>query len=103
VDEAHGNDIGSHPVGTGLYLLKQYKRSSRIVLAANPQHRDETYVPSGTVPPELAATAAALKGRKLPLAGWIEISVIEEPQSRWLAFLNRETDFIENIPGEFIE
>src|SRR5438876_6331287 len=32
--EAYGIDFGAHPVGTGLYLLREYKRSSRIVLDA---------------------------------------------------------------------
>ncbi len=34
--EAYGNDIGAHPVGTGPYVLGQYKRSSRIELVASP-------------------------------------------------------------------
>ena len=36
VVEAYGNDFGAHPVGTGPYMLGQYKRSSRIELLANP-------------------------------------------------------------------
>ena len=33
-------DIGAHPVGTGPYMLGEYKRSARIVLVANPDYRD---------------------------------------------------------------
>ena len=36
--------------------------------------------------------AAALKGKPLPLAQRVEISIIEEGQARWLAFLNGEID-----------
>ena len=103
VVDAYGNDIGAHPVGTGPYMLGEYKRSSRIVLTANPQFRGLAYVPTGTVPRELQETARALTGKRLPFVSRVEISVIEEAQSRWLAFLNAETDVLEQIPGDFIE
>jgi ABC-type transport system substrate-binding protein len=31
----------------------------------------------------------------------IEIGIVEEPQPRWLAFLNREHDFLDRLPNEF--
>ena len=34
-------DIGAHPVGTGPYMLGEYRRSARIVLVANPGYRDD--------------------------------------------------------------
>src|SRR5438132_1854718 len=34
--EAYGDESPSHPVGSGPFLLKRYVRSSKIVLAANP-------------------------------------------------------------------
>jgi ABC-type transport system substrate-binding protein len=103
VVDAYGLDVGAHPVGTGPYMLGEYKRSSKIVLVANPGYRDTTYVPAGPVPPASQPIAAALKGRKLPLAGRIEISVIEEGQATWLAFANRELDLLERLPPEFVE
>jgi len=103
VVEAYGQDFGAHPVGTGPYLLGEYKRSARIVLVANPHYRATTYAPAGPVPASSQAIAAALKGRKLPLAGRVEISIIEEGQGRWLAFLNRELDFLENLPSDFVD
>ena len=36
VVDAYGLDIGAHPVGTGPYMLGEYRRSARIVLVANP-------------------------------------------------------------------
>jgi ABC-type transport system substrate-binding protein len=73
------------------------------MLLANPGFRDTTYVPAAPIPPESMPIAAALKGKKLPLAGRIEISVIVEGQAVWLAFLNRELDFLERLPPEFVE
>src|SRR5690348_9583782 len=49
VVEAYGADIGAHPVGTGPYMLGDYKRSTRIVLDANPGYREATYVPAGPI------------------------------------------------------
>ncbi len=103
VVEAYGQDFGAHPVGTGPYLLGEYKRSAKITLVANPGYRDVTYTPAGPIPPESQAIADGLKGKKLPLAGRIEISIIEEGQARWLAFLNGELDLLEQMPFEFID
>ena len=41
VVEAYGYDIGAHPVGTGPYMLAEYRRSSKIELVANPGYRDD--------------------------------------------------------------
>ena len=103
VVEAYGLDFGAHPVGTGPYVLGEYKRSSKIVLLANPAYREETYTPAGPIPPESQPIAAALKGKRLPVPGRVEISVIEEGQGQWLAFLNREVDMLERLPQEFVE
>jgi ABC-type transport system substrate-binding protein len=92
VVEAHGAEFGAKPVGTGPYRLAEYKRSARMVLERNPGYRAETYVPAGPVPPESQAIVAALKDRRVPLLDRIEINVIEEAQSRWLAFANGEID-----------
>jgi ABC-type transport system substrate-binding protein len=42
-----------------------------------------------------------LKGRKLPLVDRVEVSIIEESQPRWLAFLNEQLDMMERLPAEF--
>ena len=103
VVEAYGNDIGAHPIGTGAYTLGEYRRSARIVLNANPNFRAVTYVPAGPIPPASQPVADALKGRNLPLAGRVEIAIMEEGQSRWLGFLNRELDFLDILPIDFTD
>ena len=103
VVDAYGLDFGAHPVGTGPYMLGEYKRSSKITLIANPHYREVTYTPAGPIPAESQQIAAALKGKRLPLPASIEINVIEEGQAEWLAFLNGELDMLERLPSEFIE
>jgi len=103
VVDAYGLDFGAHPVGTGPYMLGEYKRSSKITLIANPHYREVTYTPAGPIPAESQRIADALKGKRLPVPGRIEINVIEEGQAAWLAFLNGELDMLERLPSDFIE
>jgi ABC-type transport system substrate-binding protein len=100
--EAYGNDAGAHPVGTGPYVLREYQRSNRIVLTANPGFRKVVFdepVPSNR---DDAALARVLRGKQIPPIGRIEISVIEEGQPRWLAFLKREVDYLQPFPLDFV-
>jgi hypothetical protein len=41
-----------------------------------------------------------MRGKKMPQIGRVEISIIEEDQSRWLAFGGKELDVL-NLPGTF--
>jgi ABC-type transport system substrate-binding protein len=87
VIDAHHDGNGwamANPVGTGAYRLKDWRRSQRIVLEANPGFRDERY--PAPVDPADQALARGLAGRKLPLVKTVEISIIEEAQPRLLAF-----------------
>src|SRR5713226_6701249 len=90
--EAYGEDIPSHPVGTGPYLLKKYTRSSKITLEANPGYRGRIWDFAPGEDPRDKEIVAQMKGKKLPAIGTVEISVVEETQSRWLAFERGETD-----------
>ena len=102
VIEHYGEDAGSHPVGTGPFRLASWKRSSRIVLEASPGFREEYF--DGQPAPDDARANAILKmqkGKRVPLVGRIEISIIEETQPRWLSFLNEEMDLMYQVPEEF--
>ncbi len=101
VVERYGDDIMAHPVGTGPYRLKSWRRSSRIVLERNPGFREMLYdgEPAAN---DLQGQAwlARFKGRRLPLNDGVEISVLEEGQARWLTFLNGQVDYV-RVPPEF--
>ena len=102
VVDFYGDKIGEHPVGTGPFVLKTWKRSSRIVLARNANYREVLYnetAPAGDA--RLLAVAAQFKGRRLPLVDEVHIAIIEESQPRWLSFLNHENDLLEELPPDF--
>ena len=102
VVEKYRDDIGSHPVGTGAYQIDTWKRSSRMTFVPNPNFREEYF--SGEPAADDAegqAILSRMKGKRLPLAGRVEISIIEEIQPRLLAFLNNETDLSYRMPPEF--
>jgi peptide/nickel transport system substrate-binding protein len=107
VAELYGDDIGSHPVGTGPYVLEHWTRGHKIVLVANEEFR-ELMLPTNWAPAYAGATnqdeeiLRDIGGKRLPLIGRIEIYVIEENQPRWLSFLNGEHDVIQWLPNEFI-
>jgi ABC-type transport system substrate-binding protein len=84
-------------------MIGEYQRSAKITLVANPAFRETTYVPAGAVPQASMPIAAALNGKKLPLVGRIQITVIEEGQGVWLAFAKRELDLLERLPPDFVE
>jgi len=63
VVEFYGDRIGEHPVGTGPFRLKQWRRSSLIVLERSPDYREVYYD---------AEPATAPLGEPAPLSGPIE-------------------------------
>jgi ABC-type transport system substrate-binding protein len=74
VIEAYPGQAGNHPVGTGPFLVKEWKRSDRIVLLAN------------------RASHAA------PLIDRVEVKIAEEFQGRVLGFLRGQYDYLEQVP-----
>ena len=73
--EHYGDESAAKPVGSGPFRLKSYTRSSKIVLEANLGYRE-----------------VIRDGQRLPRIGGVEISIMEETQSRWLAFQRGEID-----------
>jgi ABC-type transport system substrate-binding protein len=102
VVEAYGNDVQAHPVGTGPYFLKEWRRAAKITLEANPNYRDVTwdFQPDGDAWD--TTLASAMKGKKIPQIGRVEIAIIEESQSRWLAFERKELDYM-GLPATFVD
>ncbi|WP_326541096.1 ABC transporter substrate-binding protein [Pseudorhodoferax sp.] len=101
VVERYGDDIGAHPVGTGAFRLRQWRRASRIVLERSPTFRRVHYEGTPADTPEARAAAAHLAGRTLPLADELVFDVAEEAQPRWLSFLDGTYHMLE-VPPSFL-
>jgi ABC-type transport system substrate-binding protein len=92
VVDYYGDNLGHHPVGTGPYVLKQYVPRSKIVLEANPDYRGFTWDFKSTGDPWDDQIVREMKGKKMPQIGRVEVSIIEEDQSRWLALDSGQID-----------
>jgi peptide/nickel transport system substrate-binding protein len=102
VVEKYGADTGNHPVGTGAYRVAFWKRTSRIVFEANPNFREEYFDAEPAADDAEGQRILQLqKGKRLPMVGRVEVSIIEAQQPRWLAFLNGEMDLIFRLGEEF--
>jgi ABC-type transport system substrate-binding protein len=102
VIEAYRDGSGwamANPVGTGPYRLKEWRRGQKIVLEANPGYREERYPESSDSADK--AIMARLKGKRVPLVGRVEISIIEESNPRLLAFRGREIDYV-GVPPDLV-
>ena len=90
------NRVMENPVGTGAYRLKEWTRGQHILLEANPDYRDDAFPAPGPGSTAAdAATAKGLVGRKLPLVGNMDISIIEEAQPRLLSFDSGKLDYVQ--------
>jgi oligopeptide transport system substrate-binding protein len=102
--EGYASDTMGHPVGTGPFVLKEWVRRSKIVLERNPDHRGyelETRY-ADTADEWDRRAMEELRGKRLPALDRVEVYPIEDEQPRYLAFLNREHDILDETPFSFI-
>ncbi len=100
VVEMYGDDIGAHPVGTGAFRLKSWRRASRIELERSPSFRRVQYSGTPAADPIAQRIATQLKGKDLPVADRVVVDIVEEAQPRWLSFVNGNYHWLQ-VPGNF--
>ena len=95
----YGKAVHNHPVGTGPYMLKDWKRGSKIVMVRNPSFRKELY-PTEGAPGDKQAHLLQDAGQPLPFVDEARWQLIEEDQPRWLIFMRGRLD-ASGIPKDF--
>src|SRR5471032_1450488 len=99
VVQAYAGQVGNHPVGTGPFVMGEWKRSDKITLLANPDFRETVFhAEAADIAPADRALAVSLEGKRLPLLDRIDVKIVEEYQSRMLGSLGGEFDFLEQVP-----
>jgi ABC-type transport system substrate-binding protein len=94
----YGQDVVNHPVGTGAYRLKEWRRGSKIILEKNPTYRNVTYPTLGTDEERKLGLLEA-SGKKLPFLDEVHFDIFKEEQPRWLSYLSSNLD-ITGIPKD---
>lgn len=78
--EHYGKDFGSHPVGTGPFQFKRWKRGEKLVFVKNHNYFETD-----------------CKGQPLPYLDAIAITFISDKQSEFLEFIKGEIDFLSGL------
>ena len=87
----YGDDIISHPVGTGAFKLSAWRRGSYIELVRNGNFRKEVY-PSRGEAGDAEAGYLDDAGRAIPFADKVVWTIIEEYRPTWLLFMQGRLD-----------
>jgi oligopeptide transport system substrate-binding protein len=96
---ASGRDgFSRHPVGTGAYKLKSWKRQHRIIMERNPNFRKE-YYPSIGAPGDKEKGFLNDAGKQIPFLDEVWYTIISTAQPIWLLFLQGYLD-ASGIPQE---
>lgn len=100
--EYYKNDFHDHILGTGPFILKEWKKDSYLKLVKNVNYRDEFYPAQG----DRQANESGLlsyAGKKLPFLDGIEIRLFKKPEERWPLFLDKKLDFMPLPKTNFAE
>ena len=89
--EEYGEEFLNHPVGTGPFVLKEWRRGLRLTFLRNPKYH-HGFFPTEFGPGDSALGLTADAGKPLPFLDRIDISIFEESQPMWLNFLRGNID-----------
>ncbi|MDH5580430.1 MAG: ABC transporter substrate-binding protein, partial [Bdellovibrionales bacterium] len=99
VVEKYGKEFINHPVGTGPFILPEFKQSNKIVYKKNPNYRKVFFPKEASEEFENYLVDA---GKQLPLVDEIIVNIMKEEQPRWLSFSKGKLDYI-SIPKDNFE
>jgi oligopeptide transport system substrate-binding protein len=96
VVEYYGPQFLNHPVGTGAFMLPEFRQTLKMTYKKNPTFRKKLFPSEAS---EEFKHMLANAGKQLPLVDKLVVSIIEETQPRWLNFQKGKIDFLE-IPKD---
>jgi len=91
VVDKYGAEFINHPVGTGPFMLPEFKQTNKIVYKKSPTFRKKLY-PSDASPEFQSFLKDA--GKPLPFVDKVVVNLIVESQPRWLNFQKGKIDVI---------
>lgn len=86
-----GLEFHLNPVGTGPYLLSEWRQGLRLRFVRNPNYAHSFYPQEGSAS-DSASGLLRDAGARLPLVSRIDLTIFEETQPMWLNFLRRFLD-----------
>ncbi|HEY8241395.1 MAG TPA: ABC transporter substrate-binding protein, partial [Kiritimatiellia bacterium] len=93
--ETYKDNFPTHPVGTGPYILKSWRRNYNLEYVRNPKWQEtgraDCY-PTNGGPGDAEAGLLADAGKPLPLVDRIVTYHVSDPTTQWLMFLRGELD-----------
>lgn len=89
--EHYGPEFLNNPVGTGPFVLAEWRRGLRLAFERNPKYRHGFYPTEGTAE-DSAAGLLADAGKPLPFVDRVELYIFNETQPMWLNFLRGHLD-----------
>ncbi|MBL6990764.1 MAG: ABC transporter substrate-binding protein [Bacteriovoracaceae bacterium] len=98
VVEHYGKEFLNHPVGTGAFVLPEFKQSNKIIYTKNPKFRKKLY-PSEASEEFKQKGYLADAGKQLPLVDKVVVHIMVEAQPRWLNFQKGNIDYL-GIPKD---
>ncbi|KPC53718.1 ABC transporter substrate-binding protein [Amantichitinum ursilacus] len=103
VIEGYASNTPAHPVGTGPYMLQDWKPGVKTVLIYNPNFRHEVFnFQPAADDAEGQRVAKEMNGKTYPQIGRIEVTVFTEEQPMWLQFKSQQLDELYGVPQPLI-
>jgi ABC-type transport system substrate-binding protein len=87
----YGEEFINHPVGTGPFKLKSWRRGLRVELDRNKNYRQVLYPDQGEAD-DAAKGLLADKGKRVPFADKVILHIYRESQPLWLNFMRGNLD-----------